>query len=80
MKLCNFFVGDEIHVGAETSRGVVDVTAAGVGSDMNGVIANADIALPLIAAICADETLPVVEAALCKRYRSAEACLRGTEL
>ncbi len=62
MKLCNFYVGDEIHIGAETARGVVDVTAAGVTSDMNGVIANADIALPLIASICADGTRPVVEA------------------
>ena len=61
MKLCNFYVGEEIRVGALAERGVVDVTAAGLTSDMNSIIANADTALPLIASICADESLPVVE-------------------
>ena len=62
MKLCNFYVGEEIHIGAETPRGVVDVTAAGITSDMNSIIADADTALPLIAAICADESNVVVDA------------------
>ncbi|MDD6188152.1 MAG: fumarylacetoacetate hydrolase family protein [Clostridiales bacterium] len=61
MKLCNFYLGEEVHIGAETARGIVDITAAGVSSDMNSVIANAYTALPLIASICADESLPVVE-------------------
>ena len=61
MKLCNFYVGDEIHIGALTARGIVDVTEAGITSDMNSVIANAETALPLIADICSDENRPVVE-------------------
>lgn len=61
MKLCNFYIGEDIHVGARTPRGIVDITAAGIGPDMNTIIANSDTALPLIAAICADEALPVVE-------------------
>ena len=55
MKLCNFYAGDEIHIGALTERGIVDITAAGITSDMNSVIANAETALPIIAAIFADE-------------------------
>ncbi len=61
MKLCNFYFGEDIHIGAETARGVIDLTAAGLGPDMNTLIANADTALPLVRAICADESLPVVE-------------------
>ena len=34
MKLCNFYVGDEIHIGALTARGIVDVTEAGITSDI----------------------------------------------
>ncbi|MBR2328882.1 MAG: hypothetical protein IKA58_03245, partial [Clostridia bacterium] len=61
MKLCNFYAGEKIHLGALTERGVVDITAAGLTSDMNSVIANADTALPLIASICADESLPTAD-------------------
>lgn len=61
MKLCNFYAGDEIHIGALTERGIVDITAAGITSDMNSVIANAETALPIIAAICADERCATVE-------------------
>jgi len=60
MKLCNFYAGEELHIGVETARGLVDVTAAGIGPDMNSVIAQADLALPLIAAVAADESRPVV--------------------
>ena len=60
MKLCNILVGAETHLAAETSRGVVDLTAAGSPLTMDAVIAGADRA-PL-AALAADESLPVVAA------------------
>jgi 2-keto-4-pentenoate hydratase/2-oxohepta-3-ene-1,7-dioic acid hydratase in catechol pathway len=61
-KLCNFYAGDEIHIGAETARGLVDLTAAGLGPGMNSVITAADMALPLIASVLAGAELPPVEA------------------
>lgn len=58
MKLCNILVGGERHLAVETSRGVVDLTAAGCGLTMDAVIAGADRA-PL-EALSADGSLPVV--------------------
>ena len=58
MKLCNIVVGTETHLAIETLRGVVDLSAAGCPLTMDAVIARADRAP--IAALAADESLPVV--------------------
>lgn len=60
MKLCNILLEGEIHLAAETARGVVDLTAAGCPLTMDEVIAGADRAA--LAALAADESLPVVAA------------------
>ena len=60
MKLCNINVGGEIHLGAETLRGVADLTAAGFAFTMDEVIRGAARGEP--ERLIQDETLPVVEA------------------
>ena len=60
MKLCNIKTDQGVHLALVTERGVVDATAAGFGLCMDQVIAGADLA-PL-AALAADESLPVVDA------------------
>ena len=60
MKLCNILFEGETHLAAETARGVVDLTAAGCPLTMDAVIAGADRAA--LAALAADESLPVVAA------------------
>lgn len=59
MKLCNIKVDGAVHLAIVTPRGVVDASAAGYAPDMDAVIAGADMAQ--LAAIAADESLPVVE-------------------
>ena len=58
MKLCNILVSGEIHLAAETARGLVDLTAAGCESDMDGLIAGG--CLCQAKKLAADESLPVV--------------------
>ena len=60
MKLCNIETEQGVHLALVTERGVVDATAAGFGLCMDQVIAGAELA-PL-AALAADESLPVVAA------------------
>lgn len=62
MKLCNFLLRGEIHVGAECDKGVVDVTSAGIPGDMNQIIAGGDAALGRIARLLEDPDLPRLDA------------------
>lgn len=61
MKLCSFYAGDDIHIGAVGAGGLIDLTAAGLGGSMNDVIENAEVALPLIADMCAAGNLPTLK-------------------
>lgn len=59
MKLCNIIVDNETHLALMTSRGVVDVTAAGYSGSMDQLIAGACTCRLLEMEM--DESLPVVE-------------------
>ena len=58
MKLCNLLVSSQVHLGVQTARGVVDLTAAGCPLRMDELIAGADLAP--VAALAADPALPLV--------------------
>lgn len=59
MKLCNIKCGESVHLGLVTDRGVIDAAAAGCALRMEDLIAGADRAA--LAALAADESLPIVE-------------------
>jgi len=60
MKLLNFLVCGETRVGAVSPRGVIDLTAAGLSSPMETLIAEWETAGDIVRAMLADETLPAL--------------------
>ncbi len=59
MKLYNMLVDGKVHLAVDSGRGLVDLTEAGLGLDMDAFIAGADRAE--IEKLLADEMLPTVE-------------------
>lgn len=62
MKLCQFYAGDEIHLGAGTDQGVVDLTACGLGGSMNSFIVAGALARRAAELIAGDGYFPRLEA------------------
>jgi 2-keto-4-pentenoate hydratase/2-oxohepta-3-ene-1,7-dioic acid hydratase in catechol pathway len=60
MKLLSFIQNDQTRTGALTDRGVIDLTALGFPDNMNGIIAGGEAMKERIAAVIADESLPVL--------------------
>ena len=58
MKLYNILVDGKVHLAAESSRGLVDLSAAGYAGDMDALIRGA--CRCDIERLLADESLPVV--------------------
>ena len=61
MKLLNFYTDDGIHVGIKKDEGIIDATAAGIGSRMEDIIANWDIASGLLYRMYENRFLPMLQ-------------------
>ena len=61
MKLCTFYISGETHVGVKTDGGIVDITALGFPSEMNGIITGGEAMLSKIAD--AIDSVPTIDEA-----------------